>query len=479
MESEIYDGAPSHNLPPLTLRNMPEAVPLRKMVGPSIIIVGAALGTGEYVVWPYVTSQVGFSLLWLAFLGITVQFFMNMEIERYTLATGETAIVGFSRFWKPWGMIFVVLALLQNMWPAWATSGATALTFLIGGGNVTLISIIILVTCGLALSLSPIIYKTVEKAQFVKVGLVLTFLVIAIISAISATSWLDLPGEAIGSVGRLPGSDILSPSLLIGAIAAAGAGGVINLVQSNWIRDKGYGIGAYIPRLPSPITGEDEAKPATGFMMRQDAKNLARWKKWWKNANIEQFISFWMIALFTIVVFSLLAYSTVYDQNVVTKANFDFIKYEGEVLQEVVGTWFGNLFWLMGVVTMFFVSLAVIDLTSRIGADVLKTVFLTNDTRFTEGRIYLAFVWGIIVMGSIILLLGFNQPLLLVFVNTSINGIATLIASVLLIQLNRKALPKAIRVNGFRFGMMIFTVLFFSVFAFLLVFDQARTLFGG
>jgi hypothetical protein len=24
-----------------------------------------------------------------------------MEIERYTLATGETAVTGFSRFWKP------------------------------------------------------------------------------------------------------------------------------------------------------------------------------------------------------------------------------------------------------------------------------------------------------------------------------------------------------------------------------------------
>ncbi|PLR79804.1 hypothetical protein CVD25_22810 [Bacillus canaveralius] len=479
MEVDIFTGAPSHNLPALKFRDMPEAVPIKKMIGPSIIIVGAALGTGEYVVWPYVTSQVGFSLLWLAFLGITVQFFMNMEIERYTLATGETAIVGFSRFWKPWGMIFIILALLQNMWPAWATSGATALTFLLGGGNVTWISIGILVICGLALSLSPVIYKTVEKAQFVKVGLVLTFLLIAIIAAISTTAWIDLPGEAVGNFGRLPGSDLLSPSLLIGAIAAAGAGGVINLVQSNWIRDKGYGIGAYIPRLPSPITGEDEAKPATGFMMRQDKENLVRWKAWWKNANIEQFVSFWVIALITIVIFSLIAYSTVYNQDVITKANLDFIKYEGEVLKDVVGNWFGNLFWLMGVVTMFFVSLAVIDLTSRIGADVLKTMYLTNNSRFTEGRIYIGFVWGIIAIGASILLLGFNQPLLLVFINTSINGVATLIASVLLIQLNRKALPKAIRVEGFRFGMMLFTVLFFSVFAFLLVFDQARTLFGG
>ncbi len=40
-------------------------------------------------------------LLWLAIVGFSVQFFLNMEIERYTLATGETTVTGFSRFWKP------------------------------------------------------------------------------------------------------------------------------------------------------------------------------------------------------------------------------------------------------------------------------------------------------------------------------------------------------------------------------------------
>ena len=29
------------------------------------------------------------------------QFFINMEVERYTLATGETAITGFQRPWRP------------------------------------------------------------------------------------------------------------------------------------------------------------------------------------------------------------------------------------------------------------------------------------------------------------------------------------------------------------------------------------------
>jgi hypothetical protein len=32
-----------------------------------------------------------------AIVAIAIQFFINMEVERYTLATGETAIIGFTR----------------------------------------------------------------------------------------------------------------------------------------------------------------------------------------------------------------------------------------------------------------------------------------------------------------------------------------------------------------------------------------------
>ena len=62
----------------------------------------------------------------------------NMEIERYTLATGETAVAGFVRFWKPWGVLFCLFTVVPNMWPGWATSGVTIFSFLIGGGNVPL-----------------------------------------------------------------------------------------------------------------------------------------------------------------------------------------------------------------------------------------------------------------------------------------------------------------------------------------------------
>ena len=56
----------------------------------------------------------------------------------------------------------------------------------------------------------------------------------------------------------------MTAAVIAGAIAFAGSGGCGNLAVSNWVRDKGMGMGHYIPRIVSPMTGEQEAVPSTG-----------------------------------------------------------------------------------------------------------------------------------------------------------------------------------------------------------------------
>ena len=123
---------PDKYLPAVESRDLPEPVPFRKVMGASVIILATALGSGELIFWPYIVTTAGIGILWLAALGFTVQYFLNMEIERYTLATGETAVTGFTRFWKPWGIIFILGAILPNLFPGWVTSSATAITFTFG-----------------------------------------------------------------------------------------------------------------------------------------------------------------------------------------------------------------------------------------------------------------------------------------------------------------------------------------------------------
>ena len=93
-------------------------------------------------------------------------------------------------------------------------------------------------------------------------------------------------------------------------------------------------MGVYIPRIVSPITGEEVAAPATGSMVRQDEENLRRFRGWWKVANKEQLVSFWFICIFSITVFSTLAYSTVFGRSISGQANLAFIQAEGESAQD-------------------------------------------------------------------------------------------------------------------------------------------------
>jgi hypothetical protein len=477
--TDYFDATGNGNLPPMPYRDMPEPLALSKVLGPSVILAGLGVGSGEYIIWPFMTATVGTGFLWAAMLSVTVQYFLNMEIERYTLATGETAVSGFVRFWKPWGVLFCLFTILPNMWPGWATSGVTILTFLMGGGDVPLITIGILVASGIALTTSPIVYQTLERAQFFKVGLTLVFLAVAIVAAISPSAWADLP-QAITNFGRLPDSNVIPISLILSGLVFAGAGGVNNLAQSNWIRDKGFGMGVYIPRIVSPITGEEAAAPATGSMARQDAENIRRFRGWWAVANKEQIVSFWFICVFSITIFSTLAYSTVFGQNISSgQANLAFIKAEGEALKTIVAPWFGTFFWVFGSLSMILVALGTIDYISRIVADVLKTVYLQQSQRWTESRIYFLVAWGTIGAGSTILMSGFNQPLLLLVIAACLNGMVMFVYSILLIQLNRRGLPPALRVGGFRLGMLVFATVFYGFFAGWLVLVQVQGYVAG
>ena len=64
------------------------------MLGPGLILGGAAIGGGEWLVGLEVTAKYGGALLWLATLSIIGQVIYNIEISRYTLYSGEPIFTG-------------------------------------------------------------------------------------------------------------------------------------------------------------------------------------------------------------------------------------------------------------------------------------------------------------------------------------------------------------------------------------------------
>ncbi|SDY36552.1 Mn2+ and Fe2+ transporters of the NRAMP family [Micromonospora pattaloongensis] len=469
MTQTAADRFPTRHVPGVAVRDLPE--PPRsawRIIGPGVVAAGVGLASGEFILFPYIASQVGLVFLWAAAIGLITQWFLNMEIERYTLATGETALTGFSRFWRHWGLVFAIMTYFANLWPGWASSSATMVTYLFGG-DAAWIAVGMLLLIGVTLTLAPVIYVALERVEFVKVGLVVLFIGVAVVFAISADAWRELPRAV--TAPAFPTE--LGFALMLSALVFAGAGGGQNLVQSNWIRDKGFGMGAYVPRLVSPVTGREEAAPDTsGYVFEPTAENLGRWRRWWRVANSEQLLTFLLISFVTIGLMSMLAYSTVH--GVPGLANsVSFLNVEGERLTESVAPWFGTLFWVIGAVSLFAAAMGIVDYTSRLAADVLKTSYLR---RMSESRIYFGLVWGLVLLGCVILLSGFDQPLPLLVISACVGGLMMFLYSILLLVLNRRVLPAQIRPRAYRVVALIWAVALFGVFSALTIWQQGERL---
>src|SRR5215218_9288869 len=324
---------PTKYLPELKVEDLPEPQPLRMYMGASVILLATALGSGELIIWPYITARAGVGLLWLAVVGVTMQWFINMEVERYTLATGETAVTGFSRMWKWWSVVFILGSILPNTIHGWSSSAATMFTYLfrLSEGTVPIITTIFLLTIALTVTLSPVIYNTLEKVELVLVVIILAFLGLALFIATDLSSWTGIITKAPQGAANLPRYlQEIGTVAIFGAVVFAGAGGCNNLVQSNYIRDKGMGMGILIPRIVSPITGEEEARPSLGYKFPVNEENMRRWRNWWKVANQEQLLTFYILGLATLIALAVLLNSTLgIEPN--AEADITFIREEAQV----------------------------------------------------------------------------------------------------------------------------------------------------
>ncbi|MCA9040978.1 MAG: Nramp family divalent metal transporter [Planctomycetaceae bacterium] len=130
----------SHQMPRWNLNELPAAPRFTwknwaMMLGPGLVLGGAAIGGGEWLTGPMVTARYGGGLLWLATLSILGQVIYNLEISRYTLYTGEPIFTG--KFRTPPGpMVWVLVYLLLDfgsVFPYLAAFAATPLATIILG----------------------------------------------------------------------------------------------------------------------------------------------------------------------------------------------------------------------------------------------------------------------------------------------------------------------------------------------------------
>ncbi|MBI1347834.1 hypothetical protein GC163_16280 [bacterium] len=489
-EEELVPDAviPHQHLPPLRYRDMPPAISWRRMVGPSLILAGLALGSGEFILWPNIVYKSGFVFFWAALLGIVTQYFINMEIERWTLLTGESTITGFCRLSWHWSYIFLAMNIIPYAFPGWGTGGAQLLSWLIWGPDVSAataagpqyqayylreLAIGGLVLCGVVLTAGPVVYNTVERIQ---TWLVASILLLVVVIAFITVRWDALAGLGRGllSVGRLPDQQTtgLSMMQLLGALAFAGAGGTLNLGQSNYVKDKGYGMGQYIGRITSPLTGKEETVEETGYHFHHTPENHARWRDWWRAANIEHAFSFLLTCVITLFLLAMIAYSLLYDEQGQLReqarnlsGGMDFVYAQSLLLQDYPAGQFLRIAYLMaGAAILLTTELGVLDCVARISADLVRVNFLRDHRKWTVGRLYFVFLWSEIALGSLILFFGIEEPKALIQISAALNGGVMFLYSILLLYMNSKILPRSLAISPWRFVAMVWACAFFGYF---------------
>jgi len=446
-------------LPALGRGDLPEPSPLRRMIGPSVILAGLSIGSGEFVLWPRLTAEWGFALFWACWIGVTIQFFLNMEIERWTLATGESAVVGFARLSRAFVPVFLLCGTVPWIWPGWATGAATLLSWQVAV-PITGTAVAGLVACGLILSLGPVVYRTVEVIQFVLVAGIFTALVILAAVLVSGDTVMALAAGAV-QFGRIP--EGVELPMLLGALAFAGAGGSVNLAQSNYIKDKGYGMGRWIGRITSPFTGRVEAVSEVGVGFEGDEANLTRWKVWWRRTNMEHFLCFYLLCLLSLALFCLLA-GTLLEPGAPVSEGFGFIRDEARELERRFGAIGSGVFLGVGIAVLFSTELALLDAVARVAADLLKVGFF-RASPVSLSRLYFGVVWAMIAFGVLVIASGFNQPLLLIVLSASLNGFVMFLYSGLLLWMNGVSFRGPLRPHPIRSLALLGSLLFFGDFS--------------
>src|SRR3712207_751629 len=238
-------------------------------------------------------------------------------------------------------------------------------------------------------------------------------------------------------------------------------------------------MGARMPKVVSPITGEEVAAPSLGYTFPVNEQNMRRWREWWKVCNREHFITFFLIGAFTLVMLSVLVWSTVGQATLVGEASTEFINEEAQILGNRIGEWFRIFFLFAGTVVLFSTSIGIMDYVSRLSASELKVSFFGDSQAITESRIYFVLAWIIAIGGSLILLAGLEQPLILPIIASSGGGVVMFLYSGMLLWMNTRVLPDAIKLKGWRLIAMFVIFAVFAVLSLYLVYWYVNAALTG
>ena len=488
MPKKREEQAEAGYLPAHQVKDLPAPPPFNfknviQVIGPGAILLGTSIGSGEWLLGPATIVQYGSALLWITTVAVILQVFLNVEFVRYTMYTGEPIITGFMRT-KPgpklWGWVYSLFIFAQYLWPGWAAASASSLFAAFmgripGAGDrqmMLMFGYLTFFLCVTIVIFGGKIERMLEYASWFMVAWIFIYLIIANIIFIpfhvSAATF-----SGFFKFGYLPrGADWV----LLGAFAAySGAGGMGNCFISNWMRDKGYGMGSTVGFIPSAVGGAKVKLSHTGNRFEVNEQNLSKWRTWMKYLAVDQYGVWGIGCLLGMYLCVNMAVGIVpHGTKMMGLASG---AYQAKYLMEHTGY---QIFWFLTLINGFWILFS-----TQLG-NLDGIVRLTTDTLWSGSeairkwrggdvrRIYylilaMYVVWGCIGMGL-------AQPLVLIMIGANIAAFIFAFTGIHVIITNRKILPKEVRAPLWREAVVVCCSIFYAV-SFMLCMGKACHLF--
>jgi len=469
-------------LPPWTIAELPAAPRPRGLgwlsaVGPGIIVLGISIGSGEFLLGPAAFVRYGLSMLWVVAVGALLQTNFNLELMRYTLATGEPAFTGFMRT-RPhstfWAWVYSLAYFVQMGWPGWAGTAAGAAFFLWlrrlpGAGESNLIygiGVGFFLLCGVILLMGRRIERTLEYLNWILVSLIIGGFGILALAFVPAEVWRAALAGFAGFDTRSGTFQFVPAGADFGLLAAfagfVGAGGVSNITLSNWARDKGYGMSSHVGYIPAAMAGRKVVLAHTGSTFEPSPEAMGRWRGWWRIVYADQWGVYFLGALLGMTLPGLL-YVTFIPAGT-TLGGLGIAAALADAIAATKGALFGGSIALLGVWILFKAQLDILEGTTRAITDILWTgsrrvrAWRGGDVRLVYYTVLAcAILWGVVA-------LRLAQPIVLIKMAANMAAIVFIVGALHLLYVNTRLLPAALRPSLVRRAGLVGLALFYGFF---------------
>jgi hypothetical protein len=428
----------------LAQKSLPKFPGWLAALGPGVVWMALAQGSGELIWWPYLIAKYGLAFVALLIPACLLQIPITREIGRYTLLTGESIFQGFFRLSKPLSWLLWGLMTLSFLWfGAFASAGGTALAALthfpqnwdtrsqtLFWGYVTI------AIFTLAVFLSSHIYKLIEN--FMKLVAITTLL--GLIWAVSAPQVLQSAPSFLAGLVRFPTTlpanwQADDAPKLLAAITFAGLGGFWILFYSYWLRDKGSGMAAHLPRITGAIGDKTEAATIQGAIPADTPENRALWQTWRRFLNTDILVGV-LGNLLTTLLMCLLAWALLTPTGLIPQ-EYEIAVVQAQFFEVRWGSIGKALFLVIAAAFLADTWLATADALSRTQADIAHIVSPKLRAQPLK-KLYLSIFALLVVITSFTMSL--NQPSNLILLSALIGFVGTVIFPVVLYYLNHRLL---------------------------------------